>query len=228
MHQTGLVQVIADLSSAGQSMTATASLGGSTILVPSPSAVTVGLGSSTPSSGVLASAVPGPSGPNPDCDLLRTCVLLQSPYPSILWHLAAPGQHLDVLVSTWISWRSVYHTFSIMSLDSPTRDSIPTTPKPFRVKRSHSEPPSLIKLDSEEPEDKKTHTGTAPEYLAALAIQRKTPESPSPTTHFQTKTLAVPADFLQDLVDARWKAERAWCNAEHRLQSQQVQKLPRT
>ncbi|KAG2045400.1 hypothetical protein BDR06DRAFT_1015721 [Suillus hirtellus] len=67
-----------------------------------------------------------------------------------------------------------------------------------------------------------------PEYLAALAIQRKTPESPSPTTHFQTETLAVPADFLQDLVDARWKAERAWCDAEHRLQSQQVQKLPRT
>ncbi|KAG1742190.1 hypothetical protein EDB19DRAFT_1702736 [Suillus lakei] len=63
---------LADLSSAGQSMTATTSHGGSTALVPSPTAVTVGLGSSTPSSGVLASAVPGPSESNPSALPLPT------------------------------------------------------------------------------------------------------------------------------------------------------------
>ncbi|KAG2368054.1 hypothetical protein BDR07DRAFT_1391769 [Suillus spraguei] len=56
---------LADLSLAGQSMTATMSLGGSIASVPLPSAITVGLGSSAPSSGVLASAVHGPSGFNP-------------------------------------------------------------------------------------------------------------------------------------------------------------------
>ncbi|KAG2078952.1 hypothetical protein BDR04DRAFT_1124058 [Suillus decipiens] len=55
---------LADLSLAGQSMTATVSLGGSIASVPLPSAMTLGLGSSAPSSGVLASAVPRPSGSN--------------------------------------------------------------------------------------------------------------------------------------------------------------------
>ncbi|KAG1851680.1 hypothetical protein F4604DRAFT_1933963 [Suillus subluteus] len=61
-----------DLSSAGQSMTATTSPGGSIVMVPSPPAATVGLGSSTPSSGVLASAVSGPSGSNPSALPLPT------------------------------------------------------------------------------------------------------------------------------------------------------------
>ncbi|KAG2131418.1 uncharacterized protein EDB93DRAFT_1255529 [Suillus bovinus] len=55
---------LADLSSAGQSMTATTFLGGSTALIPSPSAVTMGLGSSTSSFGILASAVPSGSYPS--------------------------------------------------------------------------------------------------------------------------------------------------------------------
>lgn len=63
---------LGDLSSAGQSMTATTSLGGSTIMTPPPSAETVGLGSSIPGSGVPASAVPGPSGSNPSALPLPT------------------------------------------------------------------------------------------------------------------------------------------------------------
>ncbi|KAG1812612.1 uncharacterized protein BJ212DRAFT_460083 [Suillus subaureus] len=63
---------LADLSSAGQSMTATTSLAGPTVMVPPLSAVTAGLGSSTPSSGAPASAAPGPSGSNPSTPPLPT------------------------------------------------------------------------------------------------------------------------------------------------------------
>jgi hypothetical protein len=41
------------------------------------------------------------------------------------------------------------------------------------------------------------------------------------------ETLAVPADFLQDLIEARWNAEKARCDAEYRAQLQEVKKLRR-
>ncbi|KAG2741514.1 hypothetical protein P692DRAFT_20255346 [Suillus brevipes Sb2] len=53
-------------------MTATTSLGGSTVLFPTPSVATVGLGSSTPSPGVLTSGGTRPSKSNPSVLSLPT------------------------------------------------------------------------------------------------------------------------------------------------------------
>lgn len=66
---------------------------------------------------------------------------------------------------------------------------------------------------------------TAPEYLALLqdaSAQCKTPESLSP---MKVDTLAISADYLKDLVEACWKAERERCDAEYKFQLQEVQTL---
>ncbi|KAG2337818.1 hypothetical protein BDR05DRAFT_1004695 [Suillus weaverae] len=131
--------------------------------------------------------------------------------------------------------------------------SNPTTPaKVFGVKRSHTGPPTPTKPNlisdagneggteehvprkkrrplfwrlkiSANPNDPPEYT---PEYLALLqdaSAQCKTPESPSP---MKVDTLTISADYLTDLVEARWKAEREHCDAKYKFQLQEVLKLP--
>ncbi|KAG1841138.1 hypothetical protein DFJ58DRAFT_732591 [Suillus subalutaceus] len=59
----------------------------------------------------------------------------------------------------------------------------------------------------------------SPEYLTILAAQAKASKpNDADTTMVLEDNLVVPVDYIENLIEARWNAERQRCNAECKAQ----------
>jgi hypothetical protein len=69
---------------------------------------------------------------------------------------------------------------------------------------------------------------SASEYLAILAAQAEaTKPNDADTSMVLEENLIVPVDFIKNLIEARWNAERQRCNAECQAQLLELENLPR-
>ncbi|KAG2143024.1 hypothetical protein DEU56DRAFT_793027, partial [Suillus clintonianus] len=66
---------------------------------------------------------------------------------------------------------------------------------------------------------------TAAEYLALLAVQAEL--EPNESSGAKDNVLEVSADFIINLIEARWKAEKERCDAECKAQLLEMKNLPR-